>query len=170
MHLDPRFIVEVLDPQTQQPVAEGESGELVITDLIKRAQPSIRYRTGDITEGLDLTPCPCGRTTPKMRPILGRVGQIPRVKGLFIVPREVEEVIRRYPQLGRFQLIVDRPEIRDRLTIKIELKSPPEGTNLRETLLRDLKEKIRVTADELVFVPEGSIPADVPLVEDLRRV
>ncbi|GBC81829.1 Phenylacetate-coenzyme A ligase [bacterium HR10] len=170
MHLDPRFIVEVLDPQTQQPVAEGESGELVITDLLKRAQPSIRYRTGDITEGLDPTPCPCGRTTPKMRPILGRVGQIPRVKGLFIVPREVEEVIRRYPQLGRFQLIVDRPEIRDRLTIKIELKSPSEETSLRETLLRDLKEKIRVTADELVFVPEGSLPADAPLVEDLRRV
>ncbi|GBC76792.1 Phenylacetate-coenzyme A ligase [bacterium HR08] len=170
MHLDPRFIVEVLDPQTQKPVADGESGELVITDLMKRAQPSIRYRTGDITEGLDPTPCPCGRTTPKMRPILGRVGQIPRVKGLFIVPREVEEVIHRYPELGRFQLIVDRPEIRDRLTIKIELRSSSEGAGLRETLLRDLKEKIRVTADELVFVPEGSIPADAPLVEDLRRV
>ncbi len=170
MHLDPRFLVEVLDPQSQKLVPEGESGELVITDLKKKAQPSIRYRTGDITEGLELSPCPCGRTTPKMKPILGRVGQIPRVKGLFIVPREVEEVIRRYPELGRFQLIVDRPEIRDRLTMKIELKSPAEEMGLRERLLRDLKEKIRVTVDEILFVSDGSLPADAPFVEDLRRV
>ncbi|MCS6817389.1 MAG: hypothetical protein NZ746_08415 [Blastocatellia bacterium] len=170
MHLDPRFIVEVLDPQTQQPVSEGESGELVITDLMKRAQPSIRYRTGDITEGLDSTPCPCGRTTPRMRPILGRVGQIPRVKGLFIVPREVEEVIGRHPELGRFQLVVDRPEIRDRLTVKIELKGAADESNLREVLAQELKEKIRMTPDEIVFVPEGSFPPDAPVVEDLRRV
>ncbi len=170
MHLDPRFIVEVLDPHMQQPVPEGESGELVITDLVKRAQPSIRYRTGDITEGLESTPCPCGRTTPRMRPILGRVGQIPRVKGLFIVPREVEEVIGRHPELGRFQLIVDRPEIRDRLTVKIELKGAADALSLREVLIRELKEKIRVTADEIVFVPEGTLPVEAPIVEDLRRV
>jgi phenylacetate-CoA ligase len=170
MHLDPHFIVEVLDPQTQRPVPEGESGELVITDLVKRAQPSIRYRTGDITEGLQSAPCPCGRTTPRMKPILGRVGQIPRVKGLFIVPREVEEVIGRHPELGRFQLIVDRPEIRDRLTVKIELKGAADESRLRDVLTRELKEKIRVTADEIVFVPEGALPPEAPIVQDLRRV
>jgi len=170
MHLDPRFIVEVLDPQTLRPVPEGESGELVITDLVKRAQLSIRYRTGDITEGIESAPCPCGRTTPRMRPILGRVGQIPRVKGLFIVPREVEEVIARYPELGRFQLVVDRPEIRDRLTVKVELKGEADHASLSAVLARELKEKIRVTADEIVFLPEGSLPADAPVVEDLRRV
>ncbi len=170
MHVDPRFIVEVLDPHTGTPVSAGESGELVITDLVKRAQPSIRYRTGDITEGLDDAPCPCGRTTPRMKPILGRIGQIPRVKGLFIVPREVEEVIGRHPELGRFQLIVDRPEIRDRLTVKIELRGATDEASLRERLLGELKEKIRVTADEIIFVPEGTLPADAPIVEDLRRV
>jgi phenylacetate-CoA ligase len=92
------------------------------------------------------------------------------VKGLFIVPREVEEVIGRHPELGRFQLIVDRPEIRDRLTVKIELRSATDEASLRERLLGELKEKIRVTADEIIFVPEGTLPADAPIVEDLRRV
>ncbi len=170
MHVDPRFIVEVLDPHTQRPVLEGERGELVVTDLMKRAQPSIRYRTGDITEGLDGAPCPCGRTTPRIGPILGRVGQIPRVKGLFIVPREVEEVIGQHPELGRFQLVVDRPGIRDRLTVKIELKGAADESSLKEVLARELKEKIRVTADEIIFIPTGAFPADAPVVEDLRRV
>lgn len=170
MHVDPRFIVEVLDPHTQRPVPEGERGELVVTDLMKRAQPSIRYRTGDITEGLDGAPCPCGRTTPRIGPILGRVGQIPRVKGLFIVPREVEEVIGQHPELGRFQLVVDRPGIRDRLTVKIELKGAADESSLKEVLARELKEKIRVTADEIIFIPTGAFPADAPVVEDLRRV
>lgn len=105
-----------------------------------------------------------------MKPILGRVGQIPRVKGLFIVPREVEEVIGRHPELGRFQLIVDRPEIRDRLTVKIELKGAADESRLRDVLTRELKEKIRVTADEIVFVPEGGLPPEAPIVQDLRRV
>jgi len=169
MHLEPRFIVEILDPATGKPVPPGEKGEVIVTDLFKRAQPVLRYRTGDITAGLNYEPCPCGRTTPRMGRILGRASDIPRVKGLFIVPKEVQEVIDRHPELGRFQMIIERPQTRDTLTIRIECLQPVDRARMRETLIKEFKDKIRITVD-VEFVDEGTIPADAKVVDDRRMV
>jgi phenylacetate-CoA ligase len=169
MHLSDDHVVEVIDPATGKHVDEGASGELVVSDVWRQAMPIIRYRTGDLTEGLNLEPCPCGRTAPRMKRIIGRVGDIPRIKGMFVVPRNVQSVLDRFPELGRFQLIVDRPARQDELTIKIVLQQPVDREALRQRLSAEIREAIRLTA-AVEFVDTQELPEGVPLIEDRRRV
>ena len=170
MHLEPRFIVEVLDPETGDPVEPGTQGELVVTDFGKKAQPILRYRTGDITEGLNIEPCACGRTTPRIGRILGRVSDIPRIKGMFVVPRQIREVIERYPdQLGNFQMIIDRPGTSDILTIKIECKENVDKASLKNRLIKEFKDHIRILV-EIEFVNEGALTEESTLIVDNRKV
>jgi phenylacetate-CoA ligase len=169
MHLSDDHVVEVIDPATGTHVDEGASGELVVSDVWRQAMPIIRYRTGDLTEGMNLDPCPCGRTTPRMKRIIGRVSDIPRIKGMFVVPSNVQNVLDRYPELGRFQLIVDRPARQDELTIKIALKQPVDRQALSGRLIAELRDAIRLTvAVELVDSQE--LPEGTPLIDDRRTV
>lgn len=169
MHLDPDVFVEILDPNTGKPIPWGESGEICGCDFSRKAIPIIRYRTGDITEGLNLEPCPCGRTTPRLKKILGRVGDIPRIKGMFISPRQIDNILENYPELGKYQIIVDRPGIRDELTIKIEHKEAIPLEEIKGRLIDDLRVAIRVTP-EIELVEKGAIPDSEPLVDDRRKV
>jgi phenylacetate-CoA ligase len=169
MHLSDDHVVEVIDPATGKHVDEGASGELVASDVWRQAMPIIRYRTGDLTEGLNLEPCPCGRTAPRMKRIIGRVSDIPRIKGMFVVPRNVQSVLDRFPELGRFQLIVDRPARQDELTIKIVLTQPVDRETLGQCLIAEIREAIRLTA-AVEFVDSRELPEGVPLIEDRRRV
>jgi phenylacetate-CoA ligase len=169
MHLSDDHIVEVIDPLTGNHVNEGTSGELVVSDIWQQAMPIIRYRTGDLTEGLNLEPCPCGRTAPRMKRIIGRVSDIPRIKGMFVVPRNVQNVLDRYPQLGRFQLVVDRPARQDELTIKIVHKQPVDQDALGQRLVAELRDAIRLTAT-VEFVDSQALPDGMPLIEDRRKV
>ena len=169
MHLDPDTFVEILDPQTGKPVPQGESGEICGCDFGRKAMPVIRYRTGDITEGLNLEPCPCGRTTPRLKRILGRVGDIPRIKGMFISPRQIDNVLDNYPELGKYQIIVQRPNVQDELTLQIEYNEPINAEAIKERLVEDLRWAIRVTP-KLKLVEKGAISEDAPLVDDRRNV
>ncbi|MGH8066468.1 MAG: phenylacetate--CoA ligase family protein [Candidatus Entotheonellia bacterium] len=169
MHMSDDHVVEVIDPATGKHVDEGASGELVVSDVWRQAMPIIRYRTGDLTEGLNLEPCPCGRTAPRMKRIIGRVSDIPRIKGMFVVPRNVQSVLDRFPELGRFQLIVDRPARQDELTIKIVLKQPVDREALGQRLIAEIREAIRLTA-AVEFVDSQELPEGVPLTEDRRMV
>ena len=169
MHLDPDVYLEILDPQTGKPVPWGESGEICGCDFGRKAMPIIRYRTGDITEGLNLEPCSCGRTTPRLKRILGRVGDIPRIKGMFISPRQIDNVLDKHPELGGYQIIVDRPGVRDELTIKIEYKDATSLEGMKERLIEDLRVAIRVTP-LIELVEKGTISKEAPLVDDRRKV
>jgi phenylacetate-CoA ligase len=169
MHLSDDHVVEVIDPGTGKPVEEGASGELVVSDVWREAMPIIRYRTGDLTEGLNLSPCPCGRTAPRMQRIIGRVSDIPRIKGMFVVPRHIQNVLERYPELGRFQLVVDRPAHQDELSLKVVLAQPVEQEQLRRRLISDIRDAIRLTAD-IEFVEAASLPAEAPMFVDRRRL
>jgi phenylacetate-CoA ligase len=169
MHLSDDHVVEVIDPATGAHVDEGTSGELVVSDVWRQAMPIIRYRTGDLTEGLNLEPCPCGRTAPRMKRIIGRVSDIPRIKGMFVVPRHVQNVLNRYPELGRYQLIVDRPAHQDELTIKIALNEPVNQEDLGRRLSAEIREAIRLAA-RLEFVDPDNLPEGAPLVEDRRTL
>jgi phenylacetate-CoA ligase len=169
MHLSDDHVVEVIDPATGTHVDEGASGELVISDVWRQAMPIIRYRTGDLTEGLNLDACPCGRSAPRMKRIIGRVSDIPRIKGMFVVPRNVQNVLDRYPELGRFQLIIDRPVHQDELTIRIALMQPVDRDALGQRLSGDIRDAIRLTA-ALEFVDSQQLPAGSPLIEDRRKV
>lgn len=170
MHLNPDFLVEVLHAETQEPVAAGEPGVVVATELDRLAYPMLRYWTGDITEGLDTTPCPCGRTTPRLGRILGRVGDIARIKGLFVVPGQVAAALGTLDDLGRFQLVVDRPGTQDTVLLRVEhAGAAAERAALTPKVRQAVKDRIRISCDvELVAL--GAIPADAPVVDDRRSV
>jgi phenylacetate-CoA ligase len=169
MHLFDDCIFEIIDPETDKHVLPGERGEIVATELIRKAMPVIRYRTHDLTEGLNLEPCPCGNPAPRLKRILGRVGDIPKVKGLFISPREITGVLTRYPELGRFQMIIERPVRADELTIRVEYKKPVAIKDMKARLVSEFKEAIRIVT-EVDLVPEGTIPEGAKLVDDRRIV
>ncbi|MEW6033715.1 MAG: hypothetical protein AB1603_02550 [Chloroflexota bacterium] len=169
MHITADNIFEVIDPATGKHVPWGEGGEVVGCDLKRQAMPVIRYRTGDITEGLNLEPCPCGLTTPRLKRILGRSGDIARIKGMFISPRQIEGVLAGYTELGRYQIIVERPGLRDELTICVECRGPVPSDDLRVRLIEQLKAALRVTP-EVRLLKEGTIPQGARVVDDRRRV
>jgi phenylacetate-CoA ligase len=169
MHLSDDHVVEEIDPATGKQVEAGAGGEVVVSDVWRQAMPIIRYRTGDLTEGLNDTSCPCGRTAPRLRRIIGRVGDIPRIKGMFVVPHTVQQVIDRYPELGRYQLVVDRPARQDELTIRIVLKQSTDRQALAQRLMADLRDAIRLSA-EIAFVDPTGLPDEAPLIDDRRSV
>lgn len=169
MHLNPDMVVEVLHPETQEPVGPGQPGVVTVSETRRRAYPAIRYWTGDLTAGLDHEPCPCGRTTPRLGRILGRVGDIPRVKGLFVVPKEVQAALEPFEDLGAFQLVVDRPGTRDRLRLRVEHSGDvADRVALEGEVVTAVKQGTRLTA-EVVFEDPGTLK-DAPVVDDQRKL
>ena len=170
MYLNPEFIVEVVDPVTHRPVASGEPGVLVVTDVRRRAYPMLRYFTGDITEGLQHEPGPSGRTTARMGRILGRAGDIPRVKGLFVVPAQVAAALATVGEFGSFQLVIDRPGTQDTLLVRVEKPRATDGrTGLADRVVEALKDGIRLTCD-VELVDHGRLGPDPPVVVDRREL
>jgi len=114
------ILVEVLDPKTQKPVAEGERGEMVLTTLKKSARPMIRFRTGDIVS-FTSAPCACGRTSMRLQGVHGRLDDMLIIKGVNIFPSDVEAIARKDRDLtGEYRLIVERINHLDHLTIEAE--------------------------------------------------
>jgi phenylacetate-CoA ligase len=116
------FLVEVLDPETLEPVKPGEIGELVITTLTKEAFPVIRYRTRDLTRLLP-EPCPCGRTFTRMHRILGRTDDMLIIKGVNVFPTQIESVLFNIDGTApHYRIIVDRENHQDKATVLVEVK------------------------------------------------
>ncbi|HOW18349.1 MAG TPA: AMP-binding protein, partial [Phycisphaerae bacterium] len=124
MHIqEDHFLVECLDPDTLEPVPEGEPGELVFTTLTKEAMPVIRYRTRDIAS-LDSSPCPCGRTGVRMSRVLGRTDDMLIIRGVNVFPSQIEEALLRVEGTAPHYLIeVDRPGTLDVVTVRVEIRS-----------------------------------------------
>ena len=153
------ILVEVLDPATLEPVAEGERGELVLTTLRKAARPMIRFRTGDIVS-FTSEPCRCGRTSIRMRGVHGRLDDMLIIKGVNIFPSDVESLVRGdHDQTGEYRLVVDRVDHLDRLTVELERRHGFNGTDedLAERFGRRLKAVTGVSADIRVL-PSDSLP------------
>ena len=122
LHLaEDHFLVEVIDPQTLEPVAPGEVGELVITTLTKEAFPVIRYRTRDLTR-LMTEPCPCGRTMTRMHRVFGRTDDMLIVKGVNVYPSQIEAVLFEVEGIEpHYQIIVEREGRLDKVTVLVEV-------------------------------------------------
>lgn len=165
MHLNPKYLVEVLDVETGAPARFGEPGVIVLSDLHREGMPILRYFTSDITAGLDDAPCPCGRTTPRMGRILGRTGEIMRVKGLFVVPRQVAAALEPH-SVGRFQIVADRPDHQDRIVVRVE--SDDRTEERQAAVAASLHHHTRLTVD-VELCPPGTIAVDEPVSVDLRR-
>jgi phenylacetate-CoA ligase len=141
MHIqEDHFLVECLDPETLEPVAPGEEGELVFTTLCKEAMPVFRYRTRDIAR-LDASPCPCGRTGVRMGRVIGRTDDMLIIRGANVFPSQVEEALLRVEGTAPHYLIeIDRPGTMDEVCVKVEVR--PEIFSDRMRDMQDLRDRI----------------------------
>jgi phenylacetate-CoA ligase len=141
MHIqEDHFLVECVNPDTLEPVPEGENGELVFTSLTKEAFPIIRYRTRDIAS-LDSSPCPCRRTTVRMSRVVGRTDDMLIVRGVNVFPSQIEEALLRVEGTAPHYLIeVDRPGAMDMITVKVEMRAQDFSDEMR--VMEALRERI----------------------------
>jgi phenylacetate-CoA ligase len=146
MHIfEDAFLPEIIDPKTGAVLPPGSVGELVLTTLTKEAFPMIRYRTGDLTS-LDYTPCPCGRTLARMKKTLGRSDDMLIIKGVNVLPSQIEEAIFSVSQeRPPHQLVVSRRGALDSLEILIEVTEKFFALDFQEqlALLNLMKKRIR---------------------------
>lgn len=153
------FLLEVVDPDTLEPMEPGETGELVITTLTKEAFPMIRYRTRDLTR-LMPEPCPCGRTLMRMQRIMGRSDDMLIIKGVNVFPVQIEKVLFEIEGTEpHYQIVVDRENHSDRVTVLVEVV---------ESIFFDEMRKQRTMVDHIKarLASELGISVDVKLVEE----
>jgi len=164
MVLDEGIIVELVVPGTGDPVEPGEAGEVVVTTLTPE-YPLIRFATGDLSAILP-GPSPCGRTNQRIRGWLGRADQTTKVRGLFVHPEQVAEILRRHKSIRRARLVVEQPVGRDEMTLLVEgEESADEAARIAETV--QAVTKLRGAVNR---VPAGSLPGDGKLIEDRRKL
>ena len=153
------FLLEILDPNTLEPVPEGEVGELVITTLTKEAFPMIRYRTRDLTRFIP-GPCACGRTMRRMQRVMGRSDDMLIIKGVNVFPMQIEKVLFEVEGIEpHYQIIVDRENHADRLTVLVEVM---------ESIFFDEMKKQRMVIDRIKsrLASEVGVQVEVKLVEE----
>jgi phenylacetate-CoA ligase len=161
--LDEGVIVEIVRPGTGDPVPEGEVGEIVVTAL-NPDYPLIRFGTGDLSAVLP-GQCPTGRTNTRIKGWLGRADQTTKVRGMFVHPSQVAEIARRFPEVQRARLVVEGEMGEDRMTLRLECASEPEG------LARRVAEAVRDVTKlrgEVELMEPGSLPNDGKVIEDAR--
>lgn len=169
------FLVEVINPDTLEPVPVGEVGELVLTTLDREMMPLIRYRTRDLTRILP-GECPCGRTHIRIDRIKGRSDDMFIIKGVNIFPMQIEKILVQFPQLGSNYLItLETKDNQDEMIVEVELGDLStdnyiELESLRKEITRRLKDEILITP-KLKLIKKGSLPQSegkAVRVKDLR--
>ena len=161
MHLwEDHFLIEIIDPQTGEPVPDGQAGELVMTTLTREAMPLLRYRTRDITS-IITKPCSCGRTHRRLNRIAGRSDDMLIVRGVNIYPQQIERVLMAQSGVGRNYLIA--LEGLDEMTIKVELAEAGFEGQVEQLmkLQNHLAEKLRaeiLIKPQVQLLPPGSLP------------
>jgi len=162
-------IVEIVDPETGRQMAAGEVGEVVVTCFSTRF-PLVRFKTGDLSSYMD-EPCSCGDMSPRLRAVLGRIGQAVKVRGLFLHPKQLDEAARRIAQIDGVQAIVSREGVRDKLRILAVLKDGGINEDGRKKVEEELKTGIRelckLKVDQVDFV--DALPSDAPRIDDKRQ-
>lgn len=170
MHLMDEYLIEIVDPETGKQLGPGEVGEIVATPLHNRNWGLIRFGTGDLSSYIT-EPCPCGRTANRLTGILGRAGDAVKVRGMFVIARQVEQVCLSFEPVARFQIAVTRHKQRDEMKLKVELKhelSSIEKQKLSDELSQNFQNICRIKPDTIDFVPPGTIAEEQPKIVDER--
>jgi phenylacetate-CoA ligase len=156
-------LVEIIDPQTGEPLEAGQKGELTITILQKEALPMIRYRIGDITTMEDDI-CTCGRTHPRIQRIQGRVDDMLIIRGINVFPSQVEYALMAIPEVGQhFQIVVERKGALDDILVRVELKTESfsdkitDLMQIRQKVEHRLRNSLNVNVN-VELVEPGSLP------------
>ena len=169
------YIVEIVDPQTLEPVPDGEVGELVLTTINREAMPLLRYRTRDLTRILP-GECPCGRHHKRLDRMKGRSDDMMILKGVNIFPIQIENILMQFLELGTDYLItLTNLEANDEMTVEVELNEFTDDygflQRLTKEITRQLKDEILITP-RVKLVPKGSLPKQegkAVRVKDLRK-
>ncbi len=164
MVLDEGIILELVHPGTAEPVAAGEIGEVVVTTLTPE-YPLIRFATGDLSALLP-GPSPCGRTNHRIRGWLGRADQAAKVRGMFVHPVQVAEIIRRHKSIVRARLVIERPASADQMTLLVELGDPAEAA----AAIAETVQAVTRLRGSVARVTAGSLPDDGKVIEDRRPI
>jgi phenylacetate-CoA ligase len=161
--IDEGVLVEIVRPGTGDPLPEGEVGEVVVTPLFNADYPLVRFATGDLSA---LMPgrSPCGRTNARLRGWLGRADQTTKVRGMFVHPAQVAQVLARHPGIRRARLVVEHVNGLDAMTLEVEAGQAIDADAVVATL-RDVT-KLR---GEVRSAAPGSLPNDGKVIDDRRR-
>jgi phenylacetate-CoA ligase len=155
------YIVEIVNPETLEPVPDGEIGELVLTTLCREAMPLIRYRTRDLTRVLGRS-CPCGRNHIRLDRMRGRSDDMIVLRGVNIFPIQIEKILMQFPELGNNYLItLTSEEENDFMIVEVEVANPTDDfralQNLEKEVRRCIKDEILLTPI-VKLVPSGTLP------------
>lgn len=161
MIVDEGVIVEIVTPGTGIPVAAGEVGEVVVTSL-NRDYPLIRFATGDLSAVMP-GESPCGRSNMRIRGWMGRADQTTKIKGMFVRPEQVAELVARHPEVAKVRVIAQRKGAQDHMIVQIETpldEAEPYEASIAAVL------KLKGVVD---MVPLGSLPKDGKVIDDQRE-
>ncbi len=162
MILDEGVIVEIVRPGTGEPVADGEVGEIVVTLLENKLYPLIRFATGDLSAVMP-GQSPCGRTNKRIKGWMGRADQTTKIKGMFVHPEQVAEVVKRHPEIIKGRLVVDNKDNKDFMVLNCEVSGSPSPDEISATLAQVCKLK-----GEVIIVEAGSLANDGKVIDDIR--
>ena len=161
--VEEKILVEIVRPGTGDPVAPGEVGEVVVTSF-NDDYPLIRFGTGDLSAVLPGI-SPCGRTNMRIKGWMGRADQTTKVKGMFVHPAQIAEVLKRHKEVTKARLVVDRHDHNDTMTLKCEATGDA-------ALTRRIGESIQAVCKlkgEVELVAAGSLPNDGKVIDDVRK-
>jgi phenylacetate-CoA ligase len=166
MILEEDLVLEIVRPGTDEPVADGEVGEVVVTSF-NPDYPMIRFGTGDLSAVMPGA-SPCGRTNVRIRGWMGRADQTTKVRGMFVHPGQVAEITRRHPELARARLVIEGEMANDRMTLRAELKAGSAAQGLTDAVAASIRDVTKLRG-EVQWVPSGSLPNDGKVIEDARK-
>ena len=164
MVVEEALILEIVRPGTGDPVAPGEVGEVVITSF-NQDYPLIRFGTGDLSAVLPGV-SPCGRSNVRIKGWMGRADQTAKVKGMFVHPSQVAEVLKRHPEVSKARLVVDNETGQDRMTLRCETAA--SGNGLVQTVAASIRDVTKLRGEVALRKP-GELPNDGKVIDDARK-
>lgn len=164
--VDERLIVEIVRPGTGDPVPEGEVGEVVVT-IMRSDYPLIRFATGDLSQVLT-GQSPCGRTNMRLRGWMGRADQTTKVKGMFVHPAQVAEIVKRHGEIHRARVVVTHDGTTDVMTVQCETEHN-ENDDLVQHINQTIRDVCKLKGDAILVAP-ASLANDGKVIEDARDV
>jgi phenylacetate-CoA ligase len=162
--LDEGVIVEIVRPGTGDPVPEGEVGELVVTSL-NPDYPLIRFGTGDLSAILPGT-CPTGRTNQRIKGWMGRADQTTKVRGMFVHPGQVAEIVKRFAEVSKARLVVSGEMANDQMALRVETANTADDA--LKTRIADAVRDVTKLRGDVQLVAVGSLANDGKVIEDAR--
>jgi phenylacetate-CoA ligase len=162
-HVPKNVIIQICDLNSGEPLSSGEGGEIVVT-LFNPDYALIRFGTGDLS-ALNRDPCPCGRSSPRLMGWQGRVGDAVKVRGMFLHPRQLQNLMGRFPEITRWQAQITREEHKDYLTLRVALEPHARSERLHDRLAQAARETIKFNPQIEILSAEALSPEAKSIVD-----